>query len=141
MINRFSFPIEYGLEKTGLPLMLTSGKLKNICFLIDTGSTHNVLFDFVYNHFKDEFKLLEGAYRTMGIEGHYKETPIIEATFNFEGIDYTSTFSVLDASDTIKQVQEETGVQIHGVLGVQFLIENKWIVDFEKLEIRSNGKV
>ena len=135
------FPIEYGLEKTGLPLMLTSGKLKNICFLIDTGSTHNVLFDFVYNHFKDEFKLLEGAYRTMGIEGHYKETPIIEATFNFEGIDYTSTFSVLDASDAIKQVQEETGVQIHGVLGVQFLIENKWIVDFEKLEIRSNGKV
>ena len=141
MINRFSFPIEYGLEKTGLPLMLTSGKLKNICFLIDTGSTHNVLFDFVYNHFKDEIKLLEGAYRTMGIEGHYKETPIIEATFNFEGIDYTSTFSVLDASDAIKQVQEETGVQIHGVLGVQFLIENKWIVDFEKLEIRSNGKV
>ena len=141
MINRFSFPIEYGLEKTGLPLMLTSGKLKNICFLIDTGSTHNVLFDFVYNHFKDEFKLLEGAYRTMGIEGHYKETPIIEATFNFEGIDYTSTFSVLDASDAIKQVQEETGVQIHGVLGVQFLRENKWIVDFEKLEIRSNGKV
>lgn len=141
MINRFSFPIEYGLEKTGLPLMLTSGKLKNICFLIDTGSTHNVLFDFVYNHFKDEFKLLEGAYRTMGIEGHYKETPIIEATFNFEGIDYTSTFSVLDASDAIKQVQEETGVQIHGVLGVQFLIENKWIVDFEKLEIISNGKV
>ena len=141
MINRFSFPIEYGLEKTGLLLMLTSGKLKNICFLIDTGSTHNVLFDFVYNHFKDEFKLLEGAYRTMGIEGHYKETPIIEATFNFEGIDYTSTFSVLDASDAIKQVQEETGVQIHGVLGVQFLIENKWIVDFEKLEIRSNGKV
>ena len=141
MINRFSFPIEYGLEKTGLPLMLTSGKLKNICFLIDTGSTHNVLFDFVYNHFKDEFKLLEGAYRTMGIEGHYKETPIIEATFNFEGIDYTSTFSVLDASEAIRQVQDETGIQIHGVLGVQFLIENKWIVDFEKLEIRSNGKV
>ena len=141
MINRFSFPIEYGLEKTGLPLMLTSGKLKNICFLIDTGSTHNVLFDFVYNHFKDEFKLLEGAYRTMGIEGHYKETPIIEATFNFEGIDYTSTFSVLDASEAIKQVQDETGVQIHGVLGVQFLIENKWIVDFEKLEIKSNGEI
>ena len=135
------FPIEYGLEKTGLPLILTSGKLKNICFLIDTGSTHNSLFDFVYNHFKDEFKLLEGAYRTMGIEGHYKETPIIEATFNFEGTDYTSTFSVLEANEAISQVQDETGVQVHGVLGVQFLIENKWIVDFEKLEIKSNGGI
>lgn len=140
MINRFSFPIEYGLEKTGLPLMLTSGKLKNICFLIDTGSTHNVLFDFVYNHFKDEFKLLEGAYRTMGIEGHYKETPIIEATFNFEGRDYTSTFSVLDASEAIRQVQDETGIQIHGVLGVQFLIENKWIIDFEQMRVTNEEK-
>ena len=135
------FPIEYGLEKTGLPLILTSGKLENICFLIDTGSTHNSLFDFVYNHFKDEFKLLEGTYRTMGIEGHYKETPIIEATFNFEGTDYTSTFSVLEANEAISQVQDETGVQVHGVLGVQFLIENKWIVDFEKLEIKSNGGI
>lgn len=130
------FPIAYGLEKVGLPLILTSGKLKNICFMIDTGSTHNSLFDFVYNHFKDEFKLLEGTYKTMGIEGHYKETPIIEATFNFEGIDYTSTFSVLDASEAIKQVQEETGIQIHGVLGVQFLMENKWIIDFNKLEVK-----
>ena len=29
----------------------------------------------------------------MGIEGHYKETPIIEATFNFEEKDYTSAAS------------------------------------------------
>lgn len=127
------FPLALGLEKTSLPLIVTSGKLKNLCFLIDTGATHNSLFDFVYEHFKDEFKLLDGTIRTMGIEGHYKETPIIEATFSFEGRDYTSTFSVLDASDAIMQEQEETGVQIHGVLGSQFLMENKWIVDFDKL--------
>lgn len=129
------FPLTFGLQKAGLPLILTSGKTNNLCFLIDTGATHNTLFDFVYEHFKSEFKLLEGTYRTMGIEGHYKETPIIEATFNFEEKDYTSTFSVLDASEAIKQVQDETGIQIHGVLGVQFLIENKWIIDFEKFKV------
>lgn len=129
------FPLTFGLQKAGLPLILTSGKLKNLCFLIDTGSTHNSLFDFVYNHFKEEFKILEGTQSLMGIEGHYKETPTIEATFNFEGKDYTSIFSVLDASKAIKQVQNETGVQIHGVLGVQFLIENKWIIDFNEYQI------
>ena len=117
------FPLTFGLQKAGLPLILTSGKTNNLCFLIDTGATHNTLFDFVYEH------------RTMGIEGHYKETPIIEATFNFEGRDYTSTFSVLDASGAIRQVQDETGIQIHGVLGVQFLIENKWIIDFEQMKV------
>ncbi len=129
------FPLTFGLQKAGLPLILTSGKLKNFCFLIDTGSTHNSLFDFVYEHFKSEFKLLDGTYKTMGIEGHYKETPTIEATFNFEGKDYTSTFSVLNASEAIKQVQNETGVQIHGILGIQFLIQNKWIIDFEQIEV------
>lgn len=134
------FPLTFGLQKTGLPLILTSGKLKNICFLIDTGSTHNTLFDFVYEHFKDEFKLLDSTYRTMGIEGHYKEVPVIEATFNFEGVDYTSTFAVLDASEAIAQVQEETGVQIHGVLGVEFLLENKWIINFEQMKVTDENK-
>ena len=132
------FSLTLGLQKTGLPLIVTSGKLKNLCFLIDTGATHNTLFDFVYEHFKDKFKLLDSACRTMGIEGHYKETPVIEATFNFEGIDYTSTFSVLDATDAIAQVQEETGVQIHGVLSTEFLMENKWIIDFETYNIKCN---
>lgn len=35
-------PLTLGLQKTGLPLIVTSGKLKNLCFLIDTGATHNV---------------------------------------------------------------------------------------------------
>ena len=135
------FPLALGLEKVGLPLILTSGRLKNVCFLIDTGATHNIIFKFVYEHFKNEFKLLDGTYRSMGIEGHYKESPIIEATFNFEGTDYTSTFSVVDASDIVIQIQEETGMQIHGFLGIPFLMENKWIVDFETCTVRTNGKI
>lgn len=127
-----NFPLTFGLNKTGLPLIITSGKLKNLCFLIDTGATHNFLFTYVYEHFKNEFKHLDGKQSLMGIEGHYKETSIIEATFNFEGNDYTSTFSVLDANDAIGQIQEETGIQIHGVLGIQFLMDNKWTINFDK---------
>ena len=133
------FPLTFGVQKTGLPLIVTSGKLKNMCFLIDTGSTHNTLFDFVYEHFKDEFKLLNCTCKIMGIEGHYKEVPTIEATFNFEGRDYTSTFSVLDASEAIAQIQEETGMQIHGVLGTQFLLENGWSIDFESCIVSCDG--
>lgn len=132
MSNKLEFPISFGLQKTGLPLIITSGKLKNLCFLIDTGSTHNILFSYVYEHFSDEFKILNNTQNIMGIEGEYKETPIIEGTFNFEGKDYTSTFSVFNATNAVVQVEEETGVQIHGILGIQFLIENKWVINFDK---------
>lgn len=129
---KMEFPLTYGLRKTGLPLILTSGKLKNVCFLIDTGSTHNSIFSFVYDHFKDEFQIQEEMQKTMGIEGNYQECQTVEATFNFEGTDYTSTFMIMDATSAMVQVQEETGIQIHGILGIQFLLEHKWIIDFEK---------
>ena len=132
------FSLALGLQKTGLPLIVTSGKLKNLCFLIDTGATHNVLFTYVYEHFKSEFKLLSEKQNIMGIEGHCKETPIIEATFDFEGSEYTSTFSVFDATEAIAQVQQETGVQIHGILSTDFFIQNKWIINFDKLIISTN---
>ena len=138
MSNKLEFPISFGLQKTGLPLIITSGKLKNLCFLIDTGATHNVLFTYVFKHFKNEFRMLDEHQSTMGIEGNYKECPTIEATFTFEGIDYTSTFTVLDATNAVTQIQEETGVQIHGILSTDFFIQNKWIINFDKLIISTN---
>ena len=40
----------------------------------------------------------------------------------------------------MKNIQDETGVQIHGVLGVCFLVSNEWIVDFNKLKILSSNE-
>ena len=126
------FPLNFGLEKIGLPLILTSGRKKNVCFLIDTGSTHNTLFSFVYEHFKDDFRIIEENQETMGIEGRFQESTTVEGTFNFEGTEYTSTFAVVKANDMITQLQEDTGVQLHGILGIHFLMENNWKIDFEK---------
>ena len=127
------FQLNFGLEKIGMPLILTSGKKKNVCFLIDTGSTHNTLFSFVYEHFKDEFRIIEENQKTMGIESRFQDSTTVEGTFNFDGTEYTSTFEVVKANDAIAKIQEETGVQLHGILGIPFLMENKWKIDFEKM--------
>lgn len=127
------FSLNFGIEKTGMPLILTSGRKKNVCFLIDTGSTHNTIFSFVYEHFKDEFRIIEENQKTMGIESRFQESTTVEGTFNFEGTEYTSTFEVVKANDAIAKIQEETEVQLHGILGIPFLVENKWKIDFEKM--------
>ena len=124
------FELNFGLEKTGMPLILTSGKKKNVCFLIDTSSTCNILFSFVYEHFKDEFHFIE---ENMGLKCWFQECATVEGTFNFDGTEYTSTFAVVKANDAIAKIQEETGVQLHGILGIPFLKENKWKIDFEKM--------
>lgn len=127
------FSLNFGIEKTGLPLILTSGKKKNVCFLIDTGSTYNTLFSFVYEHFKDDFRIIEENQKTMGIESRFQDSTTVEGTFNFDGTEYTSTFAVVKANDAIAKIQEETGVQLHGILGIPFFMENKWKIDFEKM--------
>lgn len=132
------FPLTYGLQETGLPLIVTSGKLKDMCFLIDTGATHNIIFSFVYEHLKDEFVLLKKKQSSMGIEGNFQEWPTIKATLNFEGTEFTSTFTVLDATKAITQVQQQTGIQIHGILGTSFLLENKWVIDYNNLIVSSH---
>jgi hypothetical protein len=145
MLYNMEFPLYWGLQKTGLPLIVVTctddaGTARNMCFLIDTGSTNNILFSFVYEHFQESFKSLEKQGSIIGFEGQQHETPQIEATFDFEGKNYTSIFSVLDVSDGMKHVQEESGVQIHGVLGIHFLVDYEWIVDFKELQLTISNK-
>ena len=129
------YPIHFGLEKAGLPLILTTENPKNLCFLIDTGSTNDVIFDFVYQHFKDYFT---DSQNIMGIDGSLKPTIIVNADLQFDDLRYEAPFVVLEANDAINQVQAETGIQIHGVLGIPFLMENKCLIDFDKLIIKNN---
>ena len=50
-MHRYCNFADIRFEKVGLQLVTTSGKLKNFCFLIDTGATHNILFSYVYECF------------------------------------------------------------------------------------------
>lgn len=130
------YSLHFGIEQVGLPLILSTENPKNLCFLIDTGSTHDVIFDFVYQHFQDSFTLTSENQDMMGIEGSFKPTQIINASIQFEDLTYNASFVVLEANDAIGQVQKETGVQIHGILGIPFLVENKCQLDFDELTLK-----
>lgn len=130
-------PINYSIERVGLPLVVTNGQ-PNLCFLIDTGATHNLLFSFVYEHLKTSFNntTREKCF-VMGIDGEKKETIQIEAQLSFSGQKTSVLFSVIDSDKAVREIQSETGIQLHGILGIPFLIENKWILDFNKQKITS----
>lgn len=80
------FPIHFGLEKAGLPLVITTGTPENLIFLIDTGSTHDVIFDFVYQHFKDFFTRIEDGNSVMGIDGFFKSTKAANVELQFDDL-------------------------------------------------------
>ena len=55
-------------------------------------------------------------------------------------IEYANKKSEILASSRMhsayfKDIEVESGIQVHGLLGTDFLLENKWIVDFNELTI------
>ena len=73
----------------------------------------------------------------MGIDGSRKNVRQVRCAIAFEGKQSDVTFSVVDAEKAISIVQNESGIQKHGILGMPFLIENKWGLDFKKLQVRT----
>lgn len=128
-------PLDIGLNKVGLPLVVTSSE-PHLCFIIDTGATHNIVFSYVYEELPHCFSSLGDTSSMIEIEGVEKNVSLVETTLSFEDKDVTASFSVLDATDAVLQVQKESGIQIHGILGIPFLTQNKWILDFNKLTLQ-----
>lgn len=126
---------QYTLDKIGLPLIVTSSK-PNLCFLIDTGATHNIVFSYVYEEIPQYFSALQDTYCIMGIEGTQQEVSQVEASISFDNRESIVSFSVIEANAAILQVQKESGIQIHGILGIPFLTQNKWILDFNNLSVQ-----
>ena len=128
------FSVKECINSIGLPFIVTSDK-PHLCFLIDTGSTHNIIFSFVLEALKEKFESIPSTIELSGIEGTNITSKQVKGKVEFEGIESEVRFVVLAENKSISQIQNETGVQVHGILGVPFLTQNKWIIDFKNLTI------
>ena len=118
-----------GFPEVGLPLLIVKAQAKNLCFLLDTGSNINVLD----KKGAEFFQLLGGTVQQFGIDGTLQTTDVVKLTFSLEEREYKADFSVMDLSSAFGKVEEESGIQIHGLLGCSFMEQQKWVLDFEKL--------
>lgn len=126
------------LLKLSMPLVKARVCGVNLTFLVDTGSTHNVVASFVYEQIRNAFMITGESNKVMGVDGKYQDVIIVNATLEIEGVELKSDFNVVDMSDAVMQLQDETGLQLHGLLGIPFLMDNKCIIDFGKQEITIN---
>ena len=108
----------HGLNQTKLPIIVIEIEDKHLCFILDTGSTCCLIDSNVVEYFKNK-------------------VDVVILPFNFEGYTYKPKFCVQQLSDAFKEIAEDSGIQVHGLLGTDFLIENKWIIDFKELNIHS----
>lgn len=131
-------PFNYSISKTNLPLIISSNT-PHLCFLIDTGSTHNLIFSYVLEKCNN-ISPLASSVSISGIVGIKEDLRQINMKLKFENKCVDTILSVIEAPEAINRIQQDSGIQIHGILGVPFLTQNKWIIDFKNLTIKTEIK-
>lgn len=126
-----NFSLNYGILKLGIPLVVVKAQDIHLCFLLDTGSNINVLDKRVAEFFQLSGRTVQQ--QQFGIDGTHRITDVVEMAFALEEREYKADFSVMDLSSAFGKVEEESGIQIHGLLGCSFMEQQKWVLDFERL--------
>ena len=127
-----TFPLTYGIYKTGLPLIVVKLFGKDICWMLDTGSNRNIIDHRIYEHFKDRLKQSETSSEVYTLNGAARGITI-DVPFCFEDHDYLEPFLCTEMTDTFDKINEESGIQIHGILGNHFFLKYGWVLDFDKV--------
>ena len=122
-----------GLPQVGLPILIVKAQAQHLCFLLAPGRNINVLDKRVAEFFQLSGRTTQQ--QQFGIDGTLQTTDVVEMTFSLEEREYKADFSVMDLSSAFGKVEDETGIQIHGLLGCSFMEQQKWILDFENLTL------
>ena len=131
------YSIKDNLQKARLPLVIIRMLDNDLCLMIDTGASQNLIDESVYDFFKEWLPdLSEECYRVATFYGE-SEGKIINIPFTFENQEYNEPFEI--SGDLIplmaEKVHEKSGIEVHGILGNNFLQDHGWIIDFKKQEI------
>ena len=129
-----TFPLNHGLYKTGLPLIVAKLFSNDICLMLDTGSNRNIIDHRIYDHFKEKLNKSSTSSKVHTLNGAAAGITV-DVTFSFEGDDYQEPFLCTEASDTFDKIHDEDGIQIHGILGNHFFLKHGWVLDFERIEV------
>lgn len=133
-MKRIKFYVD--ATKVGMPFVCANeGGFQDAVFLIDTGSTNNVLFRNIYEQAKDQLEEVEGEYTITGIDGIPKEVKAVKGYVPFCSKEYEMIFLVRDDDDAGIALSQAMGFTVIGMIGTLFLAEHGWVLDFANQEV------
>lgn len=134
--SRISF--KESMDLVNLPIITVMIKGKKLNLLLDTGSdishlNSNVLDYLKYNKTDTAIILNNNTVEVMGMEGNKTLSSMCKLHFKYKNRQFNDEFSLVDLTSAFSIVKQESGVQIHGILGNKFFEKYKYVLDFKDL--------
>lgn len=120
-----------GYYLTELPVCTFFQGNKKINFLLDTGSNNNLIDKHILP--KINHKELQGNTHLYGLEGNTQVIPVCSITISYEEKDFEDAFMVADLSSVFSRIKQESGVNLHGIIGSNFFHKYQYVLDFKTL--------
>lgn len=126
-------PFDKSYKEVGIPVITLTNNGKQFNFLVDTGANYCIINESHLTEF--EYKELKGEGTIFGMEGNVQKTNFVQASLYYEKDEFVANFQVLDISGALDRINKQYGITVHGVLGSEFLEENRSKINFIEHEV------
>ena len=129
--NNSKISFKEAMDLVELPVVTFYNGDTKLNFLLDTGSNVSYINSSIIPllvHEKTDKEM-----NTIGIEGNKVSNQFCKMSVTYKNQVFEEEFSIADLDEAFSVVKQESGVQIHGILGSKFFDKYKYVLDFKEL--------
>lgn len=129
--NNRKMSFRESMDLADMPVVTFYQGNKKFNFLLDTGSNYSHISKEAAKEIQGE---LIGAQAKVSGIGEGMTSSVCRTTISYKGANYDIDLCITDhLTNAFVAIKNETGVQVHGLIGNQFFQKHKYVLDFEEL--------
>lgn len=129
--NKSKISFKESMDLTELPVITFMSDNTKLNFLLDTGSNTSFINESMVKSLN--CKMLNTVSEVIGIEGKKIKNNNCELQIKYKDYEFNTQFNIINLDESFNLIKQESGVQIHGILGSLFFQKYKYVIDFESL--------
>lgn len=129
--NNTKISFKEAMDLVELPVVTFINGDKKLNFLLDTGSNTSYINSSIISTVVHE--ALDKEKHFIGVEGNKIHTQFCKMSIKYKNQVFEEEFGITDLDNAFDIIKQESGVQIHGILGSKFFDKYKYIIDFKDL--------
>ena len=129
--NKLKISFKEALDLVEVPIVTFLNNGIKLNFLLDTGSSWSIINESVLPSLVTE--KLDAVMNIVAADGNKVPSKFCKMKVSYKDQEFENDFAIRDLDEAFGVVKQESGVQIHGILGSDFLQKYKYVLDFKEL--------
>ena len=119
------------MDLVELPIITVQNNNTKINLLLDTGSNSSYISPSILENLDYEKHKISNT--TVGFGGGLSHTNGCTMEIKYKKLSFWDDFIIMQSDDVFSTIKQQSGVQIHGILGSRFFDRYSYVIDFRDL--------